>query len=154
LVDLVRGATMDLDQDDAVKTLNEIVELELAGAVRYTQYSLMVFGHARIPIISWMREQAAESLMHATLAGEEVTSLGGKVSLRIAELVGTHHASVDEMMEEMLVHERHGIELYRRLLDISDGRSVSLEELARQMIRNEELHAAEIEKMLRRRGDA
>lgn len=145
---------MELDQDDAVKALNEIVELELAGAVRYTQYSLMVFGHARIPIIGWMREQAAEALMHATQAGEEVTSLGAEVSLGIGELVGSHHASVDDMMEEMLVHERRGIELYRKLLAISEGRDVSLEELARQMVRNEEMHVAEIQKMLRRRGDA
>jgi bacterioferritin len=145
---------MELDHDDAVKALNEIVELELAGAVRYTQYSLMVFGHARIPIIGWMREQATEALMHATQAGEEVTSRGAKVSLGIGELVGTHHATVDEMMEEMLVHERRGIELYRKLLAISEGRDVSLEELARQMVRNEEMHVAEIQKMLRRRGDA
>jgi bacterioferritin len=145
---------MDIDQDDVVKALNEIVELELAGAVRYTQYSLMVFGHARIPIIGWMRQQATEALMHATQAGEEVTSLGANVSLAIGDLVGTHHASVDEMMEEMLVHERRGIGLYRRLLELTEGRDVSLEELARQMVRNEELHVAEIQKMLRRRGDA
>src|SRR6202011_1734146 len=110
---------MELNKHEAVEVLNEIVELELAGAVRYTQYSLMVFGHARIPIIGWMREQATEALMHATQAGEEVTSLGAKVSLGIGELVGSHHASVDDMMEEMLVHERRGIELYRRLLEIS-----------------------------------
>ena len=54
---------MELAKDDVVKVLNEIVELELAGAVRYTQYSLMVFGHARIPIMSWMREQATEALL-------------------------------------------------------------------------------------------
>ena len=145
---------MDLDQDQVVKTLNEIVELELAGAVRYTQYSLMVFGHARIPIISWMREQAAESLMHATLAGEEVTSLGKVVSLGIGELVGTHHPTLDEMMQEMLIHERSGEVLYEALLALVEDRNVSLEEYARQMIRNENLHIAEIEKMLRRRGDA
>ena len=145
---------MDLDQDQVVKTLNEIVELELAGAVRYTQYSLMVFGHARIPIIAWMREQAAESLAHAALAGEEVTSLGQPVSLGIADLVGTHHASLDEMMQEMLIHERRGVHLYEVLLGLVEGRNVSLEEYARQMIRNENLHLAEIEKMLRRRGDA
>jgi bacterioferritin len=145
---------MDLDRDEVLKTLNEIVEVELAGAVRYTQYSLMVFGHARIPIMDWMRSQASEDLMHAGLVGEEVTALGGKVSLGIGELVGTHHDTVDEMMQEMLVHERHGIELYRRLLALSEGRSVSLEELARTMIRSEELHVAEIEKMLRKRGDA
>jgi len=145
---------VDLDQDQVVKTLNEIVELELAGAVRYTQYSLMVFGHARIPIISWMRDQASESLMHAALAGEEVTSFGKTVSLGIGELVGTHHPALDEMMQEMLIHERKGIQLYETLLGLVEGRSVSLEEYARQMIRNENLHIAEIDKMLRRRGDA
>ena len=145
---------MDLDRDETMKVLNEIVELELAGAVRYTQYSLMVFGHARIPIISWMREQAAESLDHAALAGEEVTSFGEPVSLGIGELVGTNHASVDEMMQEMLIHEQRGIDLYTALLALVEGRSVSLEEYAREMIRNEMLHTAAIEKMLRRRGDA
>jgi bacterioferritin len=145
---------MDLNRDEAIKVLNEIVELELAGAVRYTQYSLMVFGHARIPIIDWMRGQATEALAHAAVVGEEATALGGRVSLGIADLVGTHHDSVDDMMQEMIVHERRGIALYERLLDVVAGRSVSLEELARQMIRNEELHVAEIEKMLRRRGDA
>jgi bacterioferritin len=145
---------MELNRDDAIRALNDIVELELAGAVRFTQYSLMVFGHARIPIMGWMRDQAAQSLAHAVQAGEEVTALGGKVSLGIAELVGTHHPSVDEMLEEMLVQERRGVKLYRRLLEVSEGASVSLEELARQMIRNEELDVAEIEKMLRKRGDA
>jgi bacterioferritin len=143
-----------LDHEKTVGILNQIVELELAGAVRYTQYSLMVFGHARIPVTGWMREQAAESLLHATQAGEEVTSLGAPVSLAIGELVGSHHASLDAMMEEMLIHERNGIALYEELLAAVEGRSVSLEELARSMIRNEELHVAEIQKMLRRRGDA
>jgi bacterioferritin len=145
---------MELSRDETTDLLNRIVGLELAGAVRYTQYSLMVFGHARIPIMGWMREQAAEALLHATEAGEEVTTLGARVSLRIGELAGTHHESVDDIMQEMLVHERKGLELYRRLLDLSVGRSVSLEEFARQKIRNEEMHVAEIEKMLRRRGDA
>ena len=145
---------MELDREEAIKTLNEIVELELAGAVRYTQYSLMVFGHARIPIIGWMRQQAAEALMHATLAGEEVTTLGGRVSLAIGELVGTHHDALDDMMQEMLLHERQGITMYQRLLALVEGRHVSLEEFAREMLRNEAVHVSEIDKMLRRRGDA
>ena len=145
---------MDFDRDQALIVLNEILELELAGVVRFTQYSLMVFGHARIPIMGWMREQAQQSLAHAVQAGEEVTSLGGSVSLKIGELVGTYHPSVDEMLQEMLIQERHGIELYRRLLEVSEGHHVSLEELARQMIRSEELDVAEMEKMLRKRGDA
>ncbi|HEY7106067.1 MAG TPA: ferritin-like domain-containing protein [Acidimicrobiia bacterium] len=142
------------EQGDVVGVLNRLLELELAGAVRYMQYSLMVFGHARIPIMSWMREQTDEALVHAATVGEEVTSRGGKVSLDIGELVGTHHDSVDEMMQEMLVHERHGVELYMELLGMVEGQDVSLEELARTMVRNEQMHIAEIEKMLRKRGDA
>lgn len=143
-----------IDRDAVVSTLNSILEVELAGVIRYTQYSLMVFGHARIPIMSWMREQAAESLTHATLIGEEITALGAPVSLGIGELVGSHHPHVDEMMREMIVHENKGIQLYRELLRLVEGRHLSLEELARQMIRNEEMHVAEIDKMLRTRGDA
>jgi bacterioferritin len=145
---------MELSRGEAINLLNRIVEIELAGAVRYTQYSLMVFGHARIPIMEWMREQAAEALLHAEQAGEEVTTLGARVSLAIGELAGTHHDSVDDIMQELLVHERKGLELYRQLLALCEGRSVSLEEFARQKIRNEEMHVAQIEKMLRRRGDA
>jgi len=145
---------VDLDTQAVVAVLNDLVELELAGAVRYTQYSLMVFGHARIPIIQWMRDQASESLRHAATLGEEVTNFGERVSLGIGELVGVHHDTVDEMMQEMLVHERRGITGYQQLLSLVEGRDVSLEELARQMVRSEQLHVAEIEKMLRRRGDA
>jgi hypothetical protein len=37
---------------------------------------------------------------------------------------------------------------------LSEGCGVSLEEFAREKIRQDEMHVAEIEKMLRRRGDA
>jgi bacterioferritin len=145
---------MEDHREKAIEILNRVVELELAGAVRYTQYSLMIFGHARIPIMHWMRQQASEALVHATEAGEEVTAMGGRVSLDIGELAGTHHSSVDEILQELVVHERKGIDLYRNLLKLSEGWNISLEEFARGKIRSEEMHFAEIDKMLRRRGDA
>jgi len=132
---------MEYDYDATLKVLNQIVELELAGVVRYTQYSLMIFGHSRIPIMNWMREQ-------------EVTAFGGNVSLGIGELVGTHHSAIDDMLREMLVHERRAVDAYRKLLALTEGHNVSLEEFARQMIRIEELDVAEVEKMLRMPGDA
>ena len=38
-------------KDEAIKKLNEILELEMSGVVRYTHYSLMIMGHNRIPIL-------------------------------------------------------------------------------------------------------
>ncbi len=80
-------ATTDYDKQAAVVILNKILEAELAGVVRYTHYSFMVFGFGRIPIVKWLREQADESLLHATQAGDLITALGGHPSLGIGRLL-------------------------------------------------------------------
>jgi bacterioferritin len=144
---------MDFDKGKVVEALNRILEAELAGAVRYTHYSLMIFGYNRIPIVSWLREQANESMAHATQAGEIVTALGEHPSLGIGPLLETHKHDVGDILREALENERTGIRMYKDLLELVAGRSVWLEEYARQMIHQEEMHAFEVDKMLRRPGD-
>lgn len=141
-----------LDDDKAIDALNRILETELAGVVRYTHYALMVFGHARIPIIKWMQDQASEGLAHAAAAGEHVTTLGGHPSLKIGKLTETQKHDIDQILREALQHERDTLALYYELLELAQDRSVWLEEYARDMIRLEEGHIAEVEKMLRRPG--
>jgi len=141
-----------LSKPKVVEILNKILEIELAGVVRYTHYSLMVFGHARIPITSWMRTQATEALDHAVAAGEYVTALGGHPSLSIGRLLETHRHDIDQILREALEHENEGIDAYRALLKAVQGKSVVLEEYARKMVHDEEVHITEIEKMLRRPG--
>lgn len=46
----------ELQVDLASKLLNEIIESELAGVVRYTHYSLMVTGPNRIPIVGFLKD--------------------------------------------------------------------------------------------------
>jgi len=135
-----------------VETLNHILELELAGLVRYLHYSFMIFGHNRIPIVAWLRSQADESQAHAVQAGEHITNLGGHPSLRIGGLLETHKHNVDEILREALAHEREGLAEYRKLLAAASGRSIMLEEYARTHIAAEEAHVADIEKMLRKPG--
>lgn len=137
-----------LDVNACLETLDRILELELAGVVRYTHYSLMIFGHSRIPIVKWMREQATESLDHAAQAGEMITTLGGHPSLGVGPLLETHRHDVSTILRECIDHEREGIVQYRRLLELSKDRSVLLEEYAREMVRAEETHVSEVEKML------
>jgi bacterioferritin len=144
---------MELEKSKVCQLLNKILEMELAGAVRYTHYSLMVFGYNRIPIVSWLREQATESLAHAQQAGEMITSLGEHPSLGIGPLLETHKHDIGDILRESLEHERAGIQLYRELLATVEGKSVWLEEYARQMIQQEETHAYEVDKMLRRPGE-
>lgn len=143
----------ELDKERAIYLLNRILEAELAGVVRYTHYSFLVFGHNRIPIVSWLREQAAESLTHAQQAGEMITLLGEYPSLTIGPLLDTHETDIGAIMRESLESEAKALTLYRDLLECVKDRSVILEEYARQMVYAEELHASEVDKMLRKPGE-
>jgi bacterioferritin (cytochrome b1) len=108
----------ELDKDRAVELLNRILEAELAGVVRYTHYSFLVFGHNRIPIVSWLREQAAESLTHAQQAGEMITLLGEYPSLAIGPLLDSHQTDIGAVMRESLETEAKGARPLSRTAEI------------------------------------
>ena len=146
-------AEQDFDKKAVVALLNEILETELAGVVRYTHYSLMIFGHNRIPIVSWLRGEANVCLAHANAAGELVTHLGEHPSLKIGALLESEQHSVQDILLESLEAEKTGLALYKRLLDVVRDRSVFIEEYARKMIAEEEMHMGEVNKMLRKPGE-
>lgn len=143
----------DFDKKAVIDTLNKILELELAGVVRYTHYSLMVYGYTRIPIVDWLRSQAQESLTHAQQAGELVTHFGEHPSLAIGQLLETQKHDIADILRESMEHERQSLNLYQDLLGLVDGRSITVEEFAREMVRAEEMHLGEVDKMLRMPGD-
>ena len=146
-------AAQDFDKTAVVNLLNEILETELAGVVRYTHYSLMIFGHNRIPIVSWLRGEATTCLTHANEAGEMVTHLGEHPSLKIGALLETEKHLINDILVESMEAEKAGLALYKRLLELVRDRSVFLEEYARKMISEEEMHLGEVNKMLRKPGE-
>ncbi|HEY9814225.1 MAG: bacterioferritin [Leptolyngbya sp. DLM2.Bin15] len=139
----------DLNTDQTTTLLNTIMEFELAGVVRYTHYSLMVTGPNRIPIVDFFKAQAAESLLHAQQVGEILTGLEGHPSLKIAPMEETFQHTVHDILQESLNHEQKALSLYKELLTVVEDASIYLEEFARTMIGQEELHNIEIKKMLR-----
>ena len=106
-----------MDMNKINEILNEIMEYELAGVVRYTHYSLMITGPYRLPIVEFLKEQANESLMHAQQAGELLTGLDGHPSQKIAKIEETHKHSIKDILEESLAHEIHALNLYKNLLE-------------------------------------
>jgi bacterioferritin len=143
----------DTDKQQAIEILNKIMELELAGVVRYTHYSLMVFGYNRIPIVSWLKSNGDESMAHAHRAGEFVTMLGGHPSLKIGPLLETHKHDIGDILRESLEQEKSTLDAYYELLGLVESKSVALEEYAREMILMEETHLDEVNKMLRKPGE-
>src|SRR5688572_29975813 len=124
-------ADISLDEgltNKVIESLNRILELELAGVVRYMHYSFMIFGHNRIPIVAWLRDQANESNAHAVQAGEHITTFGGHPSLKIGALLETHQHDVNEILKEAYEHEKVGLQAYYELLELAEGKSILLEE--------------------------
>jgi bacterioferritin len=139
-----------MDKDAVLKTLNRILELELAGVVRYTHYALMIYGYNRIPVVDWLNKQAEEGLLHARLAGDMVTWLQGYPSLKIGPLLESHSHDIGDILRESLAHETEALNCYYELLALTRDKDVRLEEYARKLVAAETAHQDEVNKMLRK----
>jgi bacterioferritin len=139
----------ELNVDRTIAILNQIMKYELSGVVRYTHYGLMVSGRDRLSLVQFFQEQASESLLHAQQAGELVTGLEGHPSLDISIIEESNKHSATDLLQESLKHEEKAIELYKELLNLVTGLSIYIEEYAREMIKTEEIHRIELNKMLK-----
>lgn len=138
-----------INSESVCNILNEIMEYELAGVVRYTHSAMMVSGPYRLPIVNFLKDQASESLTHAQQAGELIVGLDGHPSQRIAKIKETHRHSIKDILEESLAHEQGALKLYKKFLENVADRSIYLEEYARGLIGQEEQHALELKAMLK-----
>jgi len=82
-----------------------------------------------------------------------ITLLGEYPSLAIGPLLDSNQTDIEAIMRESLESEAKALAFYRELLKSVEGCSVILEEYARSMVYAEELHASEVDKMLRRPGE-
>ena len=133
---------------DTMDCMIQIFQAEMAGIIRYLHYSFMIMGHNRIPIQKWFRDQAQESMGHATIIGEKITSLGGHPPLVSARVEESNVHSVDQILQESLKFEEETLNLYKKLVTLS-GDDIALEELAREFVRAETEHMDEVRKMIR-----
>ena len=139
----------EINSELVCNILNEIMEYELAGVVRYTHSAMMVSGPYRLPIVNFLKDQASESLTHAQQAGELIVGLDGHPSQRIAKIKETHRHSIKNILEESLAHEQGALKLYKKFLENVADRSIYLEEYARGLIGQEEQHSLELKAMLK-----
>ena len=147
---LYLGVIMDnLNTKKTIQILNDIMKYELSGVVRYTHYSLMVTGRDRLSLTQFFKDQATESLLHAQQAGELVTGLGGHPSLEISIIEESNKHRAIDLLEESSLHEKNAVSLYKELLNLVGDKSIYIEEYAREMIKAEEIHSIEIQKMLK-----
>jgi bacterioferritin len=144
---LVFAVTMnEAIHQDTTQILNAILEAELTGVMRYTQYSLSLHSSSQSDMIQFLQEQATESLQHAQQVGALLTQYCDRPSLNIAALEALTDASPDRILQKSIQHETMALGLYRDLLEAAEHHD-ELEAFARTMIEEEEEHSAELRKM-------
>ncbi|MBI2711978.1 MAG: ferritin-like domain-containing protein [Bdellovibrio sp.] len=144
----MREETKKNVKPEVMECLMQIFQAEMSGISRYLHYSFMIMGHNRIPIQKWFRDQAQESMAHATEIGEKITSLGGHPPMVNARIEENNIHSVDQILKESLGFEEETLDLYKKLVKLS-GDDIALEEMARGYVRTETEHTDEVQKMLR-----
>jgi bacterioferritin len=145
---MAKGKSDKKSSNEVIKALDQILEAELSGVVRYLHYSFMIFGPNRIPITKWFRDHAMEGIQHAVTIGEKITALGGHPSVKVKPVPETNKHNVMEILKESLEFEHEGLRLYHDLLGKIEG-DVALEEMVRGLILDETTHIEEVEKMTR-----
>ena len=135
------------NKEKVIKKMNEILESEISGVVRYLHYSLMITGPNRIPIVKFFQDQALEGFAHSKIIGDKITSFGGHPSLKVSPVPETNKHGVLDILRESLEFEIKNLDLYKTLLPLCED-DVALEELTRDLIRQEQEHVEEVEKML------
>lgn len=136
------------DKNDLLVKLDKILEAELSGVVRYLHYSFMIFGPNRIPITKWFRDHATEGIAHAVAIGEKITAYGGHPTVKVKAVPETNNHNVMEILKESLGFEKETLGLYHEVL-ASVGDDIALEEVIRDLIRQETEHVEEVQKMIR-----
>ncbi len=135
------------ENSKVISILNELLEMEISGVVRYLHYALLTKGPNRIPIVKWFHEQANEGYKHAATLGEKITALGGYPSLKVYPVPDSKSHKVLELLKESLDFEKAALAKYKDLLEYS-GKDIALSEMVRNFVLIETEHIEHVEKML------
>ena len=141
--------TMEKTKEKLIKALNEDLEKEMAGIVRYLHHSFIVFGPNRGPLVQMFRTQANESMAHAIQLGEKITALGGHPTVKVDQVFEPGYQSIEDMLTEDLKAEKAQLELYTRQLKEFSEENLPMKLMLEQIIIDETTHVEEIEKYLR-----
>ena len=135
--------------EKVLSLLGKIYQLEMSGVNQYLHYSFMIMGYNRIPIQKWFRDNAQESMTHATEIGEKITSLGGHPPILAPKVEETNNHSIHQLLDESLKLEQNAVKFYKELVDVAvELEDIALEELAREFVKAEVEHVDEVRKML------
>lgn len=130
---------------ELVENLNNVLSLELAGVIQYSQHSYLVTGEWREIYRKFFRDQAGEAQEHAETLGDKIVALGGIPTVEPAMI--RQSTDLKEMLKQDLELERDAMATYMAAWASCDDSDMPQKFWLEERIADEQLHIEELEKL-------
>lgn len=115
-----------------IDELNKVLAREYQAIIMYTQYSAIVTGIDRIPIVDFFQDERSDEQSHAQYLCDKIAVLGGVPTATAAPV--PLRSSTDGILDAVRVAEQDAVNRYTALIDMADeygdvGLRVSLENI-------------------------
>ena len=142
------------DRATVIRILNEVLATEIVCVLRYKRHYYMATGIHAQAVAEEFLEHAKEEQVHADIAAERITQLGGEPNFNPAGLLTRSHSEYVEgktlldMVREDLVAERIAVESYGEIIRYLGDDDPTTRIAMEQIMSKEEEHADDMKKLL------
>mgnify|MGYP006278859165 CR=1 FL=1 len=132
-------------REQLIDRLNDVLAWELAGAIQYMHYAVLVSGVERFTFQDFFHEGSEEARDHAEAVGNKIAALGGIPTMEPAAVQPA--VSLAKMLENTLHLEEQALEAWEHALTIGDAVNVGTKLWIEEHVAEEQEHVDELRKM-------
>lgn len=136
---------------ELLEALNRALSLEYAAIKQYAQHHFLITGQERVTFGQFFAANSTEAHLHAINLGNKIVSLGGVPTVNSADV--QQAVTIQEMLQQDLEMEREALSAYVEAWELAESQQ-SLRFWLEDIIRAEQLHVEELEKLTASRGVA
>lgn len=135
--------------EELLDRLNAALSMEYAACIQYLQQQSLVKGQDRHDFAPFFAASSEEAHLHARNLGNKIVSLGGIPTVEPARV--RQATGLREMLLNDLEMERSALDAYIRSWEAAEE-NLTLRLWLEEIIRQEQLHVEELEKLTARQG--
>lgn len=129
---------------NVIESLNRALSLEYSAVIQYSQHRFLLTGKDRPVYADYFSDQSKEARDHAQNLGDKIVALGGVPTVEPALI--RQATSLADMLKQDLEMEREALAAYQQAWAAAEGMH-SLRFWLEDIIRSEQLHIDELEKL-------
>ena len=141
-----------IEIDDLISLLNRAYADEWLAYYQYYIESKVIKGIMKDAVIAELDQHAADELRHAGLIADRIIQLGGTPILHPREWLEKTHCGYDapkdfdvlNILEDAIKGEQCAIDVYSKIVDLTQGKDIVTYDIASQILADEVEHEEDL----------